>query len=939
MKKTVVLGICLFSVILALGADGVRQEAAAPIKAAPGGQTSPRVQADFGKMPLYFIENKGQMDARVGYYVQGKDKAVYFGNEGLTFALSKAVEKPDKQALPKNGQPPVPPAVTNGTSENERWVVKLDFIGANTGVRPVGEDETGAVISYFQGAKDDWKTGLSTYSRIVYRELWPGIDLVYTGTADRLKAEYIVKPGADPSLIRMAYRGAGSVSLTAEGLLEIATPISSFQDDVPVAWQESAGVRREVAARYALAEPEASDDGGKSFAYGFKLGEYDPTLLLTLDPAVLVYCGFIGGTAHDWAGSIAVDTDGNVYIAGATGSTETSFPVAGGPDLTYQGSQNAFVAKLNPAGTALVYCGYIGGDVGDAGNGIAVDSGRNAYVTGYTYSSETSFPVVGGPDLTYNGGAWDIFVAKVNPAGTALVYCGYIGGDGQDYGAAIAVDGGGNAYVTGYAGSAETSFPVAVGPDLTFNGGAWDAFVAKVNPAGTALVYCGFIGGTEWDYSNAIAVDGAGNAYVTGTAPSPEASFPVVVGPDLTFNGIGDAFVAKVNPAGTALVYCGYIGGNNTEGGYGIAVDGGGNAFVTGYTGSTEASFPVAVGPDLTFNGWSDIFVAKVNPAGTALVYCGYIGGLSLDNGRGIALDGGGNAYVTGLTQSAETSFPVLGGPDLTFKGGPYDAFVAKINPAGSALVYCGYIGGSGYDIAYGIAVDGSGNAFVAGEAGYDGTGFPVVGGPDLTYGGDAYDGFVAKISAVGGMFKLTSPNGGEQWAAGSQHPITWLSGDKAGANKIVYSTDKGATWKEIVFSTPDDESYLWTVPNDISSTVWVRVAERDSTGYDRSDSVFSIVPAATVTVVSPNGGESWLVGTAHTIKWTTTGTVGPVLIAYSIDNGLNWTRIAGEAPNTGSYTWVVPNKPSTKCKVRVRDAAAYLPSDATNGTFTIRTQ
>jgi hypothetical protein len=264
---------------------------------------------------------------------------------------------------------------------------------------------------------------------------------------------------------------------------------------------------------------------------------------------------------------------------------------------------------------------------------------------------------------------------------------------------------------------------------------------------------------------------------------------------------------------------------------------------------------------------------------------------------------------------------------------------VAKVNPAGTALVYCGYIGGSGWDLGTGISVDGGGNAFVTGYTGSTETSFPGVGGPDLTYGGGVYDAFVAKISTGSGVFKLISPNGGEEWRVGSQYPITWLSGDKTGYDKIVYSTDKGATWKEIVFSTPDDESYLWTVPNDVSRTVWVRVAERDGTGYDRSDKVFSIVPPETVTVVSPNGGESWLVGTTHTIKWTTTGTIGPVRIGYSIDNGLNWTNITAEAPNTGSYTWVVPNKPSTHCKVRVRDAADNIPSDATNGTFTIKTQ
>ncbi len=271
---------------------------------------------------------------------------------------------------------------------------------------------------------------------------------------------------------------------------------------------------------------------------------------------------------------------GAAYVTGWTTSSEAIFPVTVGPDLTYNGNFDVFVAKVNSSGTALDYAGYIGGSRTDEGNGIAVDSTGNAYVVGNTGSTVT-FPATVGPDLTFNGGAdnghlggGDAFVAKVNPSGTAIVYAGYIGGSRRDDGQGIAVDSAGNAYVTGDTASTEASFPVTVGPDLTFNGGSvdfpFDAFVAKVNPSGTALDYAGYIGGSETDAGWGIAVDFAGNAYVTGGTKSSESTFPVTVGPDLTYNGggeffLGDAFVAKVNASGTALDYAGYIGGSSAD--------------------------------------------------------------------------------------------------------------------------------------------------------------------------------------------------------------------------------------------------------------------------------------------------------------------------------------------------------------------------------------
>jgi hypothetical protein len=724
---------------LALAGQG-KSEAAAPVIAA------------FNQLPLLFIENRDQLDPQVTYYLQGSTTAVYFTSTGVTFALSseQAVTPDDLMKTP------LPPS-------RERWVVKLDFRGANPAVKPQAESPQEARISYFTGPPTQWRMGLKTYGQLRYPDLWPGIDLIYTGTANRLKYHFEVKPGADPQQIRLAYRGASSVMRADAGQLEIATPVQHFQDERPVAYQEIDGRRLEVTADYAL-EPAAGD----SQPYGFRLGPYDPTWPLVLNPAVTVYVGYIGGSINDSGYAIAVDAAGNAYVTGHTWPAAASFPVKGGPDLTHNGFIDAFVAKVRADGTGLIYAGYIGGSEIDYGSAIAVDGMGNAYVAGSTESTAASFPVKGGPDLSHNGGERDAFVAKVTADGTDLVYAGYIGGKGAESGSGIAVDGAGNAYVTGSTQSTEASFPVKVGPDLSYNGGEYDAFVAKVTADGTDLVYAGYIGGNSFDYGVDIAVDAAGNAYVTGSTQSTEASFPVKVGPDLSYNGgEHDAFVAKITTDGTGLVYAGYIGGSGDDRSYGgMAVDGAGNAYLTGWTSSTEASFPVKVGPDLTYNGGEhDAFVAKVTVAGTDLAYAGYIGGSNVDYGRGIAVDRLGNAYVMGDTDSTEASFPVKVGPDLSYNGGDRDAFVAKVRADGTDLTYAGYIGGNDYDGGSGIAVDGVGNAYVTGYTRSTEASFLVRGGPDLTYNGVS-DVFVAKISAypAGRNVWYLDDNGNGAW-------------------------------------------------------------------------------------------------------------------------------------------------------------------------------
>ena len=741
-----------------------------------------QIVGTLGEMPLYFIENRGQMDKRVHYYIQGADKTIYFTSAGVTYALRSASKR---KASSSATEPPgfrLAAHTEMGRSgfgpeaAMERWAVKLDFMNADPDVAPKGLNAAGATISYFRGPKAGRKTGIPTFAGLVYEDLWPGIDLVYSGTVTQLKYTFHVKPKADPSQIELAYRGA-KIVLGDTGRLDVTTPVGGFQDDRPYAFQNLEGARTAVDAAYTLKGRRR--DGSQ--LYGFWLGDYDPDRELVLDPAVIVYAGYIGGAGDDEGNDIAVDADGNVYVAGTTTSSAASFPAIAGPDLTWGGGNDcgfigrpdacpdAFVAKVDAAGNRLIYAGYIGGSGSDNATGIAIDSAGNAYVSGTTNSSQASFPVTVGPDLTHNGPAGtfglDVFVAKVNSTGTALVYAGYIGGAEVDQGNDIAVDGAGNAYITGITNSKETSFPVRVGPDLTHNGASGlssSAFVAKVNAAGTALDYAGYIGGSTGDFGMGIAVDGAGNAYVTGSSSSKQ-DFPVVVGPDLTLNGADncglfpfqdapctDAFVAKVNAAGTGFIYAGFIGGMSTDVGVEIAVDSSGSAYVMGHTASDESSFPARIGPDLTFNGATDAFVAKVNPAGTDLVYAGYIGGDDAESKLvdfstgGIAVDAAGSAYITGITSSSADSFRVFNGPDLTFNGGGSDAFVAKVNPTGTALLYAGFIGGSGADEGRGIAVDAAGNAYV-GCTTTSSSGFPVRGGPDLTFNG-TMDAFVAKV-------------------------------------------------------------------------------------------------------------------------------------------------------------------------------------------------
>ncbi len=724
MKKKLLAWLLCAVMIAAMlpgpSARAAKTGAAVAEKASDGGSKnslSPFNSGDYGRLPLLFIPNAGQLDAHVFFTVRGADKTVSFTEEGLNFDLS--------------GQ-------SNKLSQ-EHWALKLSFIGANR-VVPETLEASETVISYFVGAPERWHTGLRASSKIIYRDLWPGIDLVFSGVRDRLKYEFIVRPGADPNLIRLAYSGADSVAVDKKGNLLVSTPVCALTDDKPLAFQD--GGRSPVESDYNIEGDEAG-----VYTYGFVLGPYDADKTIIIDPALLLYSGLIGGISADEASGVAIDDSGAAYIVG-NASNPTDFPVNVGPFVSAGGSGDAFVAKLNATGTGLEYCGFIGGSNLDDATHVAVDASGCAVIGGSTYSSDFPVASAGWTGASTMKGLSDGFVAKISADGTGLLCCGYLGGAGNENISAIALDGAGNICATGSTTSSDFPAASAGWTGAASLQGINDAFVAEIVYDGSALQWSGYLGGTGRDSGMGLAVDATG-FYITGQTLSPD--YPVVNAAwtgATALKGSRDAFVTKIAPDGSGITYSGYFGGSLDDDAYAIALDASGCACLTGETNSTDLPITAADWNGATALGGSkDAFVAKVNAGGTDLDCCGYLGGTDWDTGYGIAVDASGAVIVAGDTRSAD--FPATGAlwQDSTTLRGNRDAFVTKINAAGTALEYSGFLGGSDFDYANCIATDGSGAAYVAGYA--SSADFPHVitgwTGASANQGGS--DAFVAKIA------------------------------------------------------------------------------------------------------------------------------------------------------------------------------------------------
>lgn len=696
-----------------------------------GSQHDRKVLEAYADLPLRFELNRGQSVPQVRFLAQRSSLSLFLTSNEIVMALrAPRLGSPVARKDPITGLD-VWSATTAVSAFRMKWV------GASPKTIIEGLEELPGKSNYLIGNdRKAWRTDIPSYAKVRYHDIYPGVDLVYYSDGGQLEYDLFISPGAHPEAIRLNFKGTSGMNLDAAGNLILHIDHNELRFRKPTAYQprptQSGSNRQLVDARYVLTGRHE---------VRFALGAHDPSQPLIIDPQLL-YSTYIGGSGADGAQKVAVDAQGNAYIVGLTASTD--FPTGTPLQATNKGQINAFIVKLDPSApgpASLIYSTYLGGSGNTIGRGIAVDASGEIYIAGDTDA----------PDFPSTTGAYqanckpqsacssDVFAAKLNSSGSQLLYSTYLGGSANEYGLSLAIDSSGHIFVTGLTLSPD--FPVTPGaPQGSFAGGADDAFVAEINPAGggqSDLLYSTFWGGSGSDHSWGITVGGDGAIYITGDTTS--GNFPVTTGAyQPLYSGAGallagDAFVTKFLPAGQGIndvKYSTYLGGTADDHGDGITVDASNFVYVTGFTESSNFPVTAQTAYQPTFGGGTcnntpcaDAFIAKLDPSSSgqsSLLYSSFFGGSSFDLAHGIALDSSGLLYVTGETASVD--FPLLNPIQSACTAGcpsPFtDVFIAKfdLSKSGTAgLLFSTYLGGSDVDNGLGIAVDSAGNAYVTG--------------------------------------------------------------------------------------------------------------------------------------------------------------------------------------------------------------------------------
>ncbi len=774
-------------------------------------------------------------------------------------------------------------------------IVRMQWLGANADARGEGLEPLPGRSNYFLGSDPKgWRTDIPHFARVEYRDLYPGVNLVYYGVPGKIEYDLVVAPGADPRQIRLAFPGA-KVRLTRAGELVVRAGSREIRHERPLVYQEVSGGRRRVDGRYRLSA------GGR---VGFEVAAYDRSRALVIDPTVVNYATYLGGMLEDQARAITVDSSGNAYVTGWTFSP--NFPAT--PAGVLQPSLNgvvadAFVTKFSPTGDRILFSTYLGGAGPDNAYGIALDAAGNIYVAGETGSG--AFPVTTGSfQQTLRGGSGisDGFVTKLNPSGSAMIYSTYFGGVGHDFIRAIAVDAAGHAYVTGQtqSGALPVQNPLQERP-----AGGGDAFFTKFTPDGSGLVYSTYFGGTGGENGLGIAVDGTGAAYVTGFTRS--TNFPFTANTIQTMQGgSADVMIVKVNPAGSAIVYALALGGSGADEGNGIAIDAAGSAYVVGNTDSF--AYPITLtGFQPIVQQSPDAFVTKINPAGTAMVYSGFLGGRGGDFGQGVAVDAAGNTWAIGRTDSG--NFPTV--EALPFPRGGFDAFLTRINAAGDTITFSTFIGGIADEVAYGVAVDALGNAYVAGVTAS--MNFPATAGAAMVSpGGGMSDAFVIKIGEPGSIpapiMVTVSPASVALTNSQTQQFTAMVTG----------TLNTAVTWSRTPAVGAISATGLYTAPAGILTEQIVTVTATSVADMIRSASAtVRLIPLVVSVTVNPNAAT---LRASQTQQFTAT-------VSNAANTAVNWSISpnVGSISTTGLYT-----APSFVSAQQVVTVTATSVADAT---------
>ena len=648
-------------------------------------------------LPFYFEPNRGQAHPRVQFIARGSSSTAYVL---------------DREAVLRVGREPV----------------TMRLLGARS-VHPDPADLLPGISSYFTGSdRSQWKVGIHQYGRLRYRGVYPGIDLVYYGSDGHLEFDFVVAPGADPSLIRLQYTGASSVRVDSAGELQILTGSGKAHQHRPRVYQEKSSGRLAIAANYRL---------HRDHTVSFSVAKFAHDQTLVIDP-VLDYGTYLGGNGYEQVNALKVDSDGNVYLAGSVAAPLgdanpwTSYPSA---------VRQAAVIKFSSSQNAVLYFVRLGGSLLDSARGLAIDSLGNAYVAGRTASS--SFPIVNalqGSRRT-SGISGTGFVTKISSDGSKLIFSTYLGGSSSDDALSVAVESSGAVFVAGNTTSAD--FPTKNALQAKYPGaGATMAFLSKLTSDGHGLVYSTYYGGSQYNDAARVSPDNFGGVYLVGTTNSPD--FPLTNSPQ-SLRGSADAFAARFAPDGQSVIYSIVFGGAAITSAHAAVVDANSSLYIGGSTNSPDLPLLNSLqSRNLGLASASTGFLAKIAPNGSTL-YSTYFGGSRGDSIEDLALDAQNSIYAAGWTKSS--NFPVLASIRPYTPGGTdgADPFVARITPAGDQLLYSTLFGGSGDDYAYALAVASSGAVYVGGFT--TSTDLPLKNAYQPAFGGNT-DMFIVRIAA-----------------------------------------------------------------------------------------------------------------------------------------------------------------------------------------------
>ena len=806
-------------------------------------------------VPLSFETNQGQFPDEVRFLSKGPGYNLF-----LTADNEAVLALRDPQGLRAAPSPKEMLGVETGTVQPaaaQMSVMRMRIAGSRSGAPVVAQTPLNHKTNYFVGNDPArWQVNVPQYARVKYEGVYPGIDLVYYGKQRQLEYDFVVQPGADPGQIKLAFEGVEKVSIDTTGELVLRNASGEIRQHAPVVYQEVNGLRQPVTGRYVEA-------GANLVA--FEIGSYDRNQSLVIDP-VLVYSTYLGGFDNEYGNGIEADSAGNAYVCGITYSAD--FPIKGPQQFSLRGVGNAWVAKFDPNGR-LVYSTYLGGGGEDTGFAVAIDNNRNAYLTGTT--SSANFPVTSNAVQSSRRGGLDSFVTKLSANGDELLYSTYLGGQSNDTGNSIAVDQQGAAYITGQ--TLSSNFPLRNAFQGSLKGPS-DAYLTKLSPDGSNLVYSTYLGGNGLDTGYGVVVDSQNNPYLTGLTLSTD--FPTRSAFQANNGGSVDAFITKFNAAGNALSFSTYVGGLGDDGGYGIGVDSPGNIYVAGFTNS--ANFPTRAPAQPRLAGGDDAFVLRLDGNG-GLVYSTYLGGTGNDRSFDLAVDSNGTAYLIGRTESPD--FPVrdavqpkigtgtgnLAEPQRAVVSGSVveayrrdgsgwlgeangtteisaakveqtvrDGFIAKFDRDGSTN-YSTFLGGGDEEKVFAVATDNRGTAYCTGLTAS--ANFPVKNPAQANLRGVA-DAFVTKIADVGN----------------SQATVSAASyvGTTIAPDQIVSSFGDGlATSIKVATSLPLPTSFQGT-----------EVKVEDSRGVERFAQLFFVSPTQINFVVPTASAE----GNARITVW-----------------------------------------------------------------------